>query len=88
MYDLLLTITQKVKIIVLVAYIVLLKCFSPGCDIRKVFSIVLEIYSLSTVEVGGTTLELARLKNIRSEIAIIKLKAEKFSLSVLCIKIY
>lgn len=78
----------KIVPVILIAYIVLLKCFSPCCDIRKVFSIVLEIYSLSTVEVGGATFKLARLKNIRSEIAIIKMNAENISFSVLRIKIY
>jgi len=46
---------------------VLLKCFSPGCDIRKKLSIVLEIYSVSTVKEGGASFKLGR-KNKRSEI--------------------
>lgn len=49
-------------------YIVLLKCFSSGRDIRKKLPIILKIYSVSTVKEGGATFKLAA-KNITSEIS-------------------
>lgn len=39
-------------------YIVLLKCFSPGRNIGKKFSIILKIHSVSAAKVGWATLKL------------------------------